>query len=65
MAQGMHVDNFALTYELQDVDMNYKTTTSSSDIAPVNVSSPQGYHTAVRQSDEFTYPLVPGGGGDV
>ncbi len=25
-AQGVHVDNFALTYELQDVDMNYKVT---------------------------------------
>lgn len=25
VAQGMHVDNIALTYELQDVDLNYKT----------------------------------------
>lgn len=24
IAQGMHVDNIALTYELQDVDLNYK-----------------------------------------
>lgn len=26
IAQGMHVDNIALTYELNDVDLNYKTT---------------------------------------
>lgn len=26
IAQGMHVDNIALTYELQDVDLNYRTT---------------------------------------
>ncbi len=26
VAQGMHVDNIALTYELQDVDLNYKVT---------------------------------------
>ncbi len=26
VAQGMHCDNFALTYELQDCDMNYRTT---------------------------------------
>ena len=25
IAQGMHVDNIALTYELQDVNLNYKT----------------------------------------
>ena len=25
IAQGMHVDNIALTYELQDVDLNYST----------------------------------------
>jgi hypothetical protein len=35
VAQGMHVDNIALTYELQDVSMNYKTTTE--DKSPVAV----------------------------
>lgn len=25
VAQGMHVDNIALTYELRDIDLNYKT----------------------------------------
>lgn len=29
IAQGMHVDNIALTYELQDVDLNYKTYSDS------------------------------------
>lgn len=28
VAQGMHVDNIALTYELQDVDLNYKIVVS-------------------------------------
>lgn len=28
IAQGMHVDNIALTYELQDVDLNYKVVKS-------------------------------------
>ncbi len=30
IAQGMHVDNIALTYELQDVDLNYKVVNDSS-----------------------------------
>lgn len=29
IAQGMHIDNMALTYELQDVNLNYKTYTTS------------------------------------
>ena len=28
IAQGMHVDNIALTYELKDVTLNYKTVTN-------------------------------------
>ncbi len=60
VAQGMHVDNIALTYELQDVQMNYRTTQSTSDKAPVSVSPPQGSQTAVRQSDGFNYPYSSG-----
>lgn len=60
VAQGMHVDNIALTYELQDVQMNYRTTQSASDKAPVSVSPPQGSQTAVRQSDGFNYPYSSG-----
>jgi len=36
VAQGMHVDNISLTRELNDVNLNYKTTTSSTD--PVSIS---------------------------
>lgn len=60
VAQGMHVDNMALTYELQDVEMSYKTTQSGSPPAPVSVSPPQGSQTAVRQSDGFNYPYSSG-----
>lgn len=31
VAQGMHVDNIALTYKLQDVTLNYKTLVSKTD----------------------------------
>ena len=36
VAQGMHVDNIALTYELQDVDLNYRTTKENEGIVRVN-----------------------------
>lgn len=32
VAQGMHVDNIALTYELQDVDLNYRVVKSDSTV---------------------------------
>ncbi len=35
VAQGMHIDNIAMTYELQDVTTNYKTYSSDSDKAVV------------------------------
>ena len=56
VAQGMHTDNMALTYELQDVEMNYKTTQSDSPPTTVSVSPPQGSQTAVRVSEAFSYP---------
>lgn len=37
IAQGMHVDNIALTYELQDVDLHYRTTLPDEGIASVYV----------------------------
>lgn len=61
VAQGMHTDNMALTYELQDVEMNYKTTQSDSPPATVGISPPQGNQTAVRVSEAFSYPLHGGG----
>lgn len=36
IAQGMHVDNIALTYELQDVDLNYKTTKEDNTILGID-----------------------------
>jgi len=68
VAQGMHVDNIALTYELQDVSLNYKTTQTSEDKAISDVSSTQPSDgTAIRRTDSFSYPLfgVGGSGGMV
>lgn len=36
IAQGMHTDNFSLTYELQDVDMNYRTIMTESETLQEN-----------------------------
>lgn len=36
VAQGMHIDNIALTYELQDVTLNYKTYSSDDTIVVVD-----------------------------
>lgn len=67
VAQGMHVDNISLTYELQDITLNYKTTRS--DNTPVAVSNVSGgYPTPIRQTDSFTFPIIfidGGGGGGV
>lgn len=60
VAQGMHTDNMALTYELQDVEMNYKTTRSDETPATVGISPPQGSQTAYRVSEAFSYPLHGG-----
>lgn len=62
IAQGMHVDNIALTYELQDVNLNYKTTQSSSEkiISTVSPTQPAG-GVAIRQTDSFSYTVWSGG----
>jgi hypothetical protein len=62
IAQGMHVDNIALTYELKDVKMNYKTTQSYEEDATIAVSAPQGATSAVFEAQAFTYPLIETGG---
>ena len=64
IAQGIHIDNFALTYELQDVDLNYKTTHSSSEKAIYNVSANQPGVAAIRQTDSFN-SILNGSGGNV
>ena len=59
IAQGMHVDNIALTYELQDVDLNYKTAKTSDVKAVYNVSSEQpSLATATHSEDSFEYPIT-------
>ncbi|MBR2385663.1 hypothetical protein IKA92_00015 [bacterium] len=55
-AQGMHVDNIALTYELQDATLNYKTTRS--DNTPVAVTTLNGGNQQpLRQTDSFSFPV--------
>ena len=65
IAQGMHVDNIALTYELQDVTLNYKTTQNNDEKVQATTSPPQGYDSAIRQSDNFYYVLNGSGGGNM
>lgn len=62
VAQGMHVDNIALTYELQDVTLNYKTTQSTDVSTKPSVSNPAGSNETERVSEEFDYVLAGGGG---
>ena len=49
IAQGMHVDNIALTYELQDVTLNYKVIRNPTDI--VNVA----YYPGGGSRKEYEY----------
>lgn len=58
VAQGMHVDNIALTYELQDVDLNYRVAIPDSTVIGDacekrngNNNSYQINHTIVDESD--------------
>lgn len=61
-AQGMHVDNISLTYELQDATLNYKTTRS--DNTPVSVSINNGGSSQAGHSNEsFSWPVILEGGG--
>ncbi len=53
IAQGMHCDNFSLTYELNDVTLNYKTVVSQGDtvgsVTPPNYTdTPNGHSTAIK-----------------
>jgi len=52
ICQGMHCDNIALTYELNDVDLNYRTTIETNDTVDsmdlISVSS-QGWTSPVHQ----------------
>lgn len=61
IAQGMHVDNISLTYELQDATLNYKTTTSDN-TPSVPTILPGGYEQPMGQSDSFSFPVMMEGG---
>lgn len=57
VAQGMHVDNIALTYELQDVNLNYKTIGDDDTIIGEGVvATPGGYGQAVRLTENIWIP---------
>lgn len=60
-AQGMHVDNISLTYELQDATLNYKTTRSDNSKVSVSVVN-GGSSQAIRQTDSFSWPVIMEGG---
>ncbi len=54
IAQGMHVDNIALTYELNDVDLDYKTV--KNDETPAVDEIPVAEPTILDSAEEeFTY----------
>ncbi len=49
IAQGMHIDNISLTYELQDVTLNYKTYSNDETLMPVEKNN-GGYSAKLRVS---------------
>ena len=61
-AQGMHVDNISLTYELQDATLNYKTTRSDNTRVAVSINN-GGSQQPERQTDSFSWPVIMEGGG--
>ena len=67
IAQGMHVDNIALTYELQDVDLNYRTTLPDEGVTVASVypgGSPYNSFTDGGHSDSFNNWLLNRNGVD-
>lgn len=67
VAQNMHVDNIALTYELQDVDLNYRTTLPDEGVAAVNIyPGGSSYNTFIDggHSDSFNNWLLNWNGVD-
>ncbi len=67
IAQGMHVDNIALTYELQDVDLNYRTTLPDEGVTVASVypgGSPYNSFTDGGHSDSFNNWLLDWNGVD-
>lgn len=63
IAQGMHCDNISLTYELRDVDLNYKTYTEETVVNYATFTARQGTPTATPLDEEWrwfnTYKPLP------
>jgi len=57
VAQGMHCDNIALTYELQDVSLNYRTTVPAGDTLDVIpggvVANENGHNAPIHESPQI------------
>lgn len=67
VAQNMHVDNIALTYELQDVDLNYRTTLPDEGVTVASVypgGSSYNTFTDGGHSDSFNNWLLDWNGVD-
>ena len=62
IAQGMHVDNIALTYELQDVTLNYKTvqsiTDTINDMGSEYLNSAEDGNIAAEQTNQSMASVV-------
>jgi len=63
VAQGLHIDNIALTYELQDVTLLYKTYKEDSTLLGelVNIV-PGGTHSPIKQPEDPTQKFDYGSG---
>lgn len=58
IAQGMHVDNIALTYELQDVDLNYKVVKADNSVVGELFEKSDGLNNAPAKKDKIDYEFV-------
>lgn len=54
IAQGMHVDNIALTYELQDVTLNYKVVRNPNDVVGVSKFPGGGNRKTYEYYNQYT-----------
>ncbi len=57
IAQGMHVDNIALTYELQDVDLNYKVVKADNSTVGDLIDKNDGLNNQPAKKDKIEREL--------
>lgn len=65
IAQGMHVDNIALTYELQDVDLNYKVVKADNSTVGDLLDKNDGLNNQPAKKDEIKYSYETAGGWNI